>query len=120
MPAKLKENETIYDYYLDSSKGQADWKLCTPEVWNPPEKNFQFSQLLMPTSDSFKAEILINCILNQPKQIKNPLCLKSVLLIGGSGTAKTSSVLMYSEKLAKKNQLFKRINFSSATKPATY
>lgn len=27
---------------------------------------------------------------------------------------------MYSEKLGKKNQLFKRINFSSATKPSTF
>jgi len=96
MPAKLKENETIFDYYLDASKGCADWKLVTPEVWSPPEKNFQFSQLLMPTTDSFKADYLINCILSQPKQNKNPLCNKSVLLIGGSGTAKTSSVLMFS------------------------
>lgn len=120
MPSKLKENETIYDYFLDHSKGQADWKICQPDEWKPPEKNFQFSQLLMPTSDSFRAEYLISAILSLPKQTKNPLCLKSVLLIGGSGTAKTSSVLMFSEKLGKKNQLFKRINFSSATKPATY
>jgi len=37
--------------------------------------------------------MLLNTILNQPK---SSLCNKSLLLIGGSGTAKTSSVLMYS------------------------
>ena len=42
------------------------------------------------------------------------------MLIGTSGTAKTSSILMYSEKFNRNEMLFKRMNFSSATKPLTF
>jgi dynein heavy chain len=41
-------------------------------------------------------------------------------MVGGSGTAKTSSVLMYAQKFDQTVQLFKRINFSSATSPALF
>ena len=41
-------------------------------------------------------------------------------MVGGSGTAKTSSALMYSAKFKKDIMLFKRMNFSSATTPATF
>lgn len=36
IPAKGNQNETIFDYYLDLSKGGCDWKLCSPEDWKPP------------------------------------------------------------------------------------
>jgi len=55
----------------------------------------QFSQILMPTVDSFRVEKLLNYTLNQPKF---NLCQKATLLLGGAGTAKTSSVLMYADK----------------------
>ena len=51
-------------------------------------------------------------ILYQPK---TSICNNAVLLVGGSGTAKTSSVLMFANKFNKEKMLFKRINFSSAT-----
>lgn len=91
LPQKSKENETIFDYFLTGDP--PEWKLCTPDEWKPPEKGLQFSQLLLPTLDSFRAEVLLNLILQQPK---SSMCNNAVLLIGGSGTAKTSSVLMYS------------------------
>lgn len=118
LPPKSKENETVYDYYIhiDEKSGNLDWKLCAPEEWNPPEK-FQFSQLLLPTVDSFRAELLMNLILNQPRSL---LCSKSILLVGGSGTAKTSAVLMYAAKFKPAEMLFKRVNFSSATRPSTF
>lgn len=73
----------------------------------------------MPTPDSFRAEMLLNFTLNQPK---SNFCSKATMLTGGSGTAKTSSVLMYSRCFAKLKEpmLFKRINFSSATRPHTF
>lgn len=55
-----------------------------------------------------------------PKDPKFSTCYKSTLLVGGAGTAKTSSVLMYSQKFNIAEMLFKRVNFSSATKPATF
>jgi dynein heavy chain len=42
------------------------------------------------------------------------------MLIGVSGTAKTSGILMYSERFNRDVMLFKRMNFSSATKPLTF
>jgi hypothetical protein len=37
-----------------------------------------------------------------------------------SGTAKTSSVLMYSNKFKEADMLLKRVNFSSATRPSAF
>lgn len=115
IPSKQNQNETIFDYYLDL-KGGVSWKLCVPEEWKPPVV-FSFSQTLIPTLDSFKATILLDSIL---KQEKSELCNRAVMLIGVSGTAKTSSILMYSERFNRNVMLFKRMNFSSATKPFTF
>jgi len=35
IPAKSNQNETIFDYFLDTSKG-VEWKVCHPEEWKPP------------------------------------------------------------------------------------
>jgi len=92
MPQKSKDVETIFDYYIDyRAVGVLEWKLVVPETWVPPE-NLQFSQVLIPTGDSFKASMIADMLLTQEK---SNLCNKAVLLIGLSGTAKTSSVLMY-------------------------
>ena len=101
---------------MDLSKGNVDWKVCVPDEWKPPDK-FLFSQTLIPTLDSYKANIILDSIL---KQNKSNICNRAVLLIGSSGTAKTSSVLMYSERFNREVMLFKRMNFSSATKPLTF
>jgi len=42
LPPKGKENETIFDFYINDNKGSVDWKLVVPEEWVPPEK-LQFS-----------------------------------------------------------------------------
>ena len=107
---KLKEGETVFDYYVHIDERSIEWRLIQPEKWIPP-KQIYFSRLLMPTIDSTRAEILINHLMG----MKN-----SVLLMGGPGTAKTSSVLMYSNKFDNNKMLFHRINFSSATQPAHF
>jgi len=38
IPSKGNQNETIFDYYLDTSKNSVEWKQCVPEEWKPPEK----------------------------------------------------------------------------------
>ena len=48
--------------------------------------------------DSYRCKLLMDIILNQPK---NEMCNKAVLVVGGSGTAKSSSVIMYSQGLDK-------------------
>lgn len=75
----------------------------------------------MPTLDSFRCELIFNFIFGQEKRPKTDkeinLIQQTCMVVGGAGTAKTSSVLMYSEKFDKEKMLFKRINFSSATTP---
>lgn len=62
----------------------------------------------MPTVDSAKTHLLMQYLYQANT---------SVLFIGASGSAKTSSVLLYSSKLGQQGMLFHRINFSSATQP---
>ena len=106
----IKDTETIFDYHLHISERGISWKLINPPKWKPPKQIF-FSRLLMPTVDSTKAELLINYL----KENNHP-----ILLIGGSGTAKTSSVLMYANKFDSDKMLFHQINFSSATLPVHF
>ena len=112
----IGHNESLFDYNLKISDRGVDWRLIVLPHWKPPAK-FAFSQILMPTIDSTRAELLINLIAKQNKGIMSN---RSVLIVGGSGTAKTSSVLMYSKKFNSKKMLFHRINFSSATKPCHF
>jgi dynein heavy chain len=46
--------------------------------------------------------------------------LRNTLLVGGSGTAKTSTILMYTDRFDNDVMLLKRINFSSATTPRNF
>jgi dynein heavy chain len=112
----IGHNESLFDYKLKISDRGVDWRLIELPHWKPPTE-FAFSQILMPTIDSTRASILIDLI---AKQNKGVMSNRSVLIVGGSGTAKTSSVLMYSNKFNSKNMLFHRINFSSATQPCHF
>ena len=56
---RTKENETIYEYAINiSTSGDVEWKSIEPPVWKVPSK-IEFSQLLLPTVDSSRAESLI-------------------------------------------------------------
>lgn len=57
--SKSIDKETIYDYKFDIDTNQ--WKLWEAEPWVPPRR-IQFSQLLIPTSDSTRAEFIIDKI----------------------------------------------------------
>ena len=83
------DHETAFEYYIDTNT--KDWKLWEPDKWNAP-KRMNFAQLLIPTMDSTRAEFLISKIANLKR---SNFTSKSVLLVGGPGTAKTSFVLMY-------------------------
>lgn len=123
LPANKKENETIFDYYLTIQDQKVEYVVVKPEQWKPAaDKAFKFSQLLLPTVDSFRVDFLTNNILTQPHPTHSSTSFvqNGVLLIGGSGTAKTSSVLMWAQKFDPTVQLFKRINFSSATTPGLF
>jgi len=82
-----------------------------------------FSQLLIPTADSTRADYIINKIssLNPIRsQIRKEPGQQNTLLVGSSGTAKTSVIMMYTGKFDNEKMLIKRINFSSATLPIDF
>lgn len=55
LPPNKKESETIFDYYLIIQDQKAEYALVKPETWKPsPDRAFKFSQLLLPTLDSFR------------------------------------------------------------------
>lgn len=52
-----QEKETVFDYYINLDT--LDWKIWEAESWVIP-KRLEFSQILIPTTDSTRAEYLIN------------------------------------------------------------
>ena len=106
MPA-VGPNETIYEYFVND---KGEWQFWKPPIWNYPsgQEKLDFSNLLVPTMDSTRANY--NCF-HMHKQ------KKAVCMVGGEGTAKTSTALMFFSTLDPEKMLVKRVNFSSATTP---
>lgn len=101
----VEAGETIYEYFVDSESGE--WTFWKPPHWTYPQTDkLDFSNLLVPTMDSTRASY--NC-LHMHKQ------KKAICMVGGEGTAKTSTALMFFRTLDPSEMLVKRVNFSSAT-----
>jgi dynein heavy chain len=114
------EKETIYDFFLDEN--DKTWKNWEPAKWDAPKK-IKFSQLLIPTADSTRAEYIMKTIQSLPvvkSELRKEPGQQHSLLVGSPGTAKTSFVLMFSNTFDQDKQAFKRINFSFATEPFNY
>ena len=91
-------------------------------TWTPPRR-LVFSQLLIPTTDSTRADYIVKKISSLPVEkhkLRKEWGLRHTLLVGGDGTAKTSVLIMYSSTFDSAEMLFKRINFSSATTPLNF
>ena len=115
VPTLTADAPTVFEFWPDNKSKDRLWTVWKPDKWIPP-KRMQFSSLLIPTMDSVRAEFLISTIANCGKS-RFPPSFKSSLLLGASGTAKTSTVQMYLSKLKVEDIVFKRINLSSATTP---
>ena len=114
------DGETVFDYWVNPETKA--WELWAPEKWEPP-KRLVFSQLLIPTSDSTRAEYIVSKIarLKETKSEKRKEWgMLNTLLVGGVGTAKTSTILMYANKFDAEKMLLKRINFSFYTQPYNF
>lgn len=114
------DKETIFDYFVNPQT--KEWELWAAETWVPP-KRIIFSQLLIPTSDSTRTEYIMDKVAQLPlmrSEKRNEFSQTHSLLVGGAGTAKTSTVLMFSSKFDSNEHLFKRINFSFATLPLNF
>jgi dynein heavy chain len=109
------EDETIFEYVPSWQDRARKWQIWAPPDWKAP-KRLIFSNLLIPTMDSVRAEYMVDIIANlEPSVI--PPNFRSVLVVGAPGTAKTSTVMMYLQKFSVDTMLAKVVNFSSATTP---
>ncbi|ANQ07504.1 Uncharacterized protein PCOAH_00018730 [Plasmodium coatneyi] len=110
-----KETCLIYDYYFDM-------KLRKLTKWNVapfrmPKNMNSISSILIPTMETNKVEHIIKLISSIPIKCHNFHTYKSTLLLGSTGSAKTSIALLYTSKQDKNT---KRFNFSSVTTPEKF
>ena len=106
--------DTVYEFKVDDATGDwVHWGSLIPQWSLPPGDGVgaQFASLLIPTIDSVRNEYSLNLSITQGR---------SVLFIGGPGTAKTSTVLQYLGKIDKNTTMFKKLSFSSATTPSIF
>lgn len=113
LPQKVvHDKDSLFDYYLEKEGNGVTWKsFSVPRIDIPPQ--FSFSELYIPTLDTVRAEYLIDQVLpviNAQESVQ-----KSVMLVGGTGTAKSATVLLYANN--KKDKLFKMFTFSALTTP---
>lgn len=109
--------ETIFEWYPDTGSSAAaatplPWKRWTAPAWTyPAGDTLDFASLLVPTVDSTRALHVISCLHGRGKP---------VLVVGGPGTAKTTTVQMHLATLSPATYTVKRVNFSSATTPGIF
>jgi len=99
------DDDTLYEWFVDEET--LEWERWEAREWNYHPEKFNFSTALVPTVDSARAEYLMDTLLDKLH--------KPVLILGSSGTAKTSIVLQFCNSFDPSEMKLKKINFSSAT-----
>ncbi|KAI9141404.1 dynein heavy chain and region D6 of dynein motor-domain-containing protein [Paraphysoderma sedebokerense] len=103
--------DTIYEFYVNDSGEWCHWRERVPDWKYPQDRSPEFSSIIIPTVDNVRTEFLVDSIARQGR---------SVLLIGESGTAKTVTIQRLLAKYNPEVQLFKNMNFSSASTPMIF
>ena len=106
------EEDTVYEFKVNEVSGEWEhWGSRVPP-WRPTgDVRANFASILVPTIDSVRCEFTLESSLGQNRP---------VLLIGGPGTAKTSTVLQVLGKQDPTKVLSKTVSFSSATTPSIF
>ncbi|ETB59265.1 hypothetical protein YYC_03499 [Plasmodium yoelii 17X] len=105
----------IYDYYFDMQLRTL--RKFNLSIFKMPKNMNTISAILIPTIETDKVEHIIKLISNIPIRSHNLHTYKSTLLLGSTGSAKTSIALLYTSKQDKNT---KRFNFSSVTTPEKF
>ncbi|KAK9893078.1 hypothetical protein WA026_023570 [Henosepilachna vigintioctopunctata] len=106
---KCQENETIFEFLVNSETGKwQHWSERVEPFLYPPDDILEFTSILVPNVDNVRTNFLIYNIAKQNK---------AVLLIGEQGTAKTVIIKSYTSTFDLEYALSKSFNFSSATTP---
>ena len=118
MPARSKmgEDETVFEWYIDCGAAGLPWRKWAAPRWSYPSKDdpLDFTNLLVPTMDSTRHTALVGYLHDPRSELDKGY---PVLMVGGPGTAKTSTAMMFFAGFDPSRRLLKRINFSSATTP---
>ena len=111
LPVLVEAEDTIFEYKVNTDS--VDWEKWVSPLWEYPTniEDPDFSIMLVPTVETTRA----GYILSQLHKRKRP-----VLMTGSSGTAKTSTALMFFNTLPSDTQRVKKICMSSATTPAMF
>lgn len=113
LPMKMAEGETLFDYMVDDTSTEwVSWKNLVP-VWKYPmgvEKP-EFASLVIPTMDSVRLEKILQLChsVNRP-----------TLLVGGAGTAKTTTIQQFLRSFDPEVMFTKGITFSYLTTPRIF
>lgn len=113
MPMIKGPGESIFEFRINSDS--MEWERWTAPIWEYPTQIDEpdFSSMLVPTVETTRSAFLIS----QLQKHRH-----GVLMTGGSGTAKTSTALMFLDSVSNTSESMriKKVCFSSATTPAVF
>ncbi|KAI8811565.1 dynein heavy chain and region D6 of dynein motor-domain-containing protein [Cladochytrium replicatum] len=110
-PLDPSSADTFYEYFVNENGQWSHWRDRIPQWTYPQDFTPEFSSIIIPTVDNVRTEFLMETVTKQ---------LKSILLIGEPGTAKTVTIRKYLAKLNPETHLHKILSFSSATTPMLF
>ena len=108
MPTFAQPGDTLFEYRVNTDSMEWDrWK--APE-WEYPSmlEEPDFSNMLVPTIETTRAGYILSQLHKRRR---------GALMTGSSGTAKTSTALMFFDQIQSDTMRLKKICFSSATSP---
>jgi dynein heavy chain len=111
LPKYDQSSDTLFEFRINTDS--MEWERWMAPQWEYPHsiEEPDFSSMLVPTVETTRASFLL-ANLHRRK--------RSVLMTGSSGTAKTSTALMFFDNTVARNDnmRIKKLCFSSATSPA--
>ncbi|KAK5607192.1 Dynein heavy chain 8, axonemal [Crenichthys baileyi] len=108
---QIRPGETMFEYMVDTNGEWCHWNNHVGEYFYPTDDVPDYPSILVPNVDNTRTCFLLETIAKQRK---------AVLLIGEQGTAKTVMIKAYAKKCDPEKDLFKSLNFSSATEPIMF
>uniref|UniRef100_A0A3Q3FTJ5 Dynein, axonemal, heavy chain 5 like n=1 Tax=Labrus bergylta TaxID=56723 RepID=A0A3Q3FTJ5_9LABR len=108
---QTQPGETMFEYMVNRNGEWCHWNNLVGEYAYPTDHVPDYTSILVPNVDNTRTSFLLETIAKQRK---------AVLLIGEQGTAKTVMIKGYTKKYDLETDLFKSLNFSSATEPIMF